>query len=165
MTSCGIMIISVFVYLGDGGLVLRYMLLVSKHPNLAIGVYMTLFISIFVVSNTDVSVLFFYRILFFSSCSKSHYSRFVVLWTYICHKLCIFDFFCFGTSWFLIKLIEFIPLMRYFSFIDFLIPCIDIPYSLDPDVSQTFCLSDFLWFIRYLNSSIWLYSSSHTACA
>ena len=46
------------MYFGDGSLVLRYMLLMSKHPNLAYGVDMTLFTRILVVSNPDVSVLF-----------------------------------------------------------------------------------------------------------
>ena len=43
---------------GDGTLVLRYMLLMSKHQNLAPGADMTLFTSILVVSNPDASVLF-----------------------------------------------------------------------------------------------------------
>ena len=46
------------MYLGGGGLVLRYMFLILKHPNLAYGVDMTLFTRILVVSNPDVSVLF-----------------------------------------------------------------------------------------------------------
>ena len=53
------MIACIFMYLGDGSLVLRYIWLMSKHPNLALGVDMTLFTRILVVSNPDVSILFY----------------------------------------------------------------------------------------------------------
>ena len=73
--------------------------------------------------------------------------------------------FCLGTSLFFMKFIEFIPLMRSFSFIIFPMPYINPPYSLAPAVPQALCISGFLLFSRCIKYSIRPSSSSHTACA
>ena len=57
MSSCGKILTFIFMYSGDGNLVLSYMLLMP-HPNLDSGVDIIYFTRILVVSNPDVSVLF-----------------------------------------------------------------------------------------------------------
>ena len=55
---CGNMLTRIFIYSGDDSLLLRYMFLMTNHPNLDPGVDMTLFKRILVVSDPDVSILF-----------------------------------------------------------------------------------------------------------
>ena len=84
------------MYSGDISLVFRYMLLMPKHPKLASGVDMKLFTRILVVSNPDVSVLFFlsyYNL--FPPAGGYHSTWFIFLWAYICHKYFICDCFLF----------------------------------------------------------------------
>ena len=166
VTSCGIIITCIFMYSGDGNLVLSYILLMSKHPNLSSEVDMTLFARILVVSNPDVSVLSF----------PSYYNllppeaSLIFLDSSFCGRIYATNIayvtvFGLVTSFFLMNAIEFVPLMRSLIFLVFPMPCINLPYSLHPDVHQDFCVSGFLWLSRYLNSSIWNYVSFHTAYA
>ena len=87
------------MYLGDGILVLRYMLLMANHPHLTTGVDMTLLTRVLVVSNPDVSVLFL----------PSYYNLFppavslILLGSYFCGRIsatkpAYVNVLCFGAS-------------------------------------------------------------------
>ena len=143
------------MYLGDGSLVLRYMLLISNNPNLTPGIDMTIYTIILVVSNPDVSVLF----------SPSHYNIFTPTRSLILLGSYFFGRISDTKIVYVINFIDFIPLMRCFIFLDFPMHCINFLYSLAPAVPQDFCVSIFLLFSRCLNYRIWPYLSSHTEFA